>query len=55
MTEDEWAHHNPRRRVIQHGPKRPRPVSRSAILIASSVLVAVFAGLVVEIWRMVAA
>lgn len=53
--ENEWMRHNPRRHNIQHGQTRRRPVSRSAILIASAVLVLALAVLVVEIWRMVAA
>ncbi|MFB7843644.1 hypothetical protein [Microbacterium sp. NPDC056052] len=52
-TEDEWVHS--RQSNIQHGQKRPRPVSRSAILVASSVLVAALAVLVVEVWQVVAA
>lgn len=54
MHEDEWMHHNLRPRNVQHAPARPRPVSRSAILIAFSVLVLALAVVVVGVWRMVA-
>ena len=53
MNETDWARSRPSN--VQHGQKRPRPVSRSAILIASSALVLALAVLVVEVWRMVAA
>lgn len=51
MNEAEWARSRPSN--VQHGRARPRPVSCSAILIASSVLVGALAVLVVEVWRMV--
>lgn len=50
MTEDEWTHHNP---AAPTRTSPARPVSRSAILIASAVLVLALAIVVVGVWRMV--
>ena len=53
MNEKEWARSRPSN--VQHGQNRPRPVSRSAILVASSVLVLALAVVVVGVWQLAAA
>jgi hypothetical protein len=52
VNEQDWARSRPSN--IQHGQQRPRPVSRSAILISLSVLVLALAVVVDGVWRMVA-
>lgn len=52
MNEIEWAR-SPGSN-IQHGQKRPRPVTRAAVLRALGALVALLAVLVGGIWWMVA-